>query len=359
MKQLLIRLFDSISTLRIKLPRLIDSRVEFNMKKKNLNCEKPSNENAISIKSYWRDIKIDARYVNMYNTFSTSFDPRYIPDDLYYGTVDVYYNNALECAALDDKNLYDLYFFDAPQPETIFRRVSGAFISKDYSPIDKSIAIEKCRLVGGVIFKKSVSSEGGRGIQFWKKEDGIEKLSNMIDNSNFDYVVQGLIEQHNEIAKLHPSSVNSIRMLTLTEGGKTEMLSAIIRIGANGSSVDNGHSGGMFVGIDSNGRLRDVAYDYMTGKRYEKVHPTTGVEFASCTIPNFSLCKQLVINLAPRISRFSKLTSWDLSVNKEGQPILIEVNLCYGGLFFHQMGNGPIFGDKAYDVVKKIYKSYE
>jgi hypothetical protein len=144
-------------------------------------------------------------------------------------------------------------------------------------------------------------------------------------------------------------------MLTLIFENKVHILSTIVRMGANGSNVDNGHSGGIFCGVDSCGRFKDVAYTYMTGDRYDNVHPTTSVRFSDCYIPNFDKCKDVVTGLAPRLCRVSRLTSWDLTVDKDGEPVLIEVNLAYGGLFFHQIANGPVFGDLTKTVIDEVF----
>ena len=127
-------------------------------------------------------------------------------------------------------------------------------------------------------------------------------------------------------------------------------------MGANGSNVDNGHSGGVFSGIDNSGRLKDCAYNYMTGRKFEKKHPTTGSVLSDSVIPNYEKCKELVVKLAPRLTSFSRLTSWDLSVDECGEPILIEVNLANGGLFFHQIANGPVFGDMTKEVIDEVIK---
>lgn len=180
-------------------------------------------------------------------------------------------------------------------------------------------------------------------------------MRNLLRNED-GFIIQEVIKQHQSIARLHPESINSIRILTLVYNGKVSVLSSIIRMGANGSKVDNGHSGGCFAGIDDNGRLKDVAIEYMTGKRYLNNHPTTGTKFSESVIPNFDECKEFVKRLAPRLSRVSKLTSWDLSVDENGSPVLLETNLCYGGLFFHQISNGPVFGDMTVDILKEALK---
>lgn len=353
MTKLFKRLFELLINLRYKLPRLKDSRIEFNCKKPFLNCSKPTGENLRAINSYWGG-GVNTRYINLYNTFNKDFDPRYVPDDLYYGTVDSYYNKALDCSVLDDKNLYDLYFADVRRPKTIIRRIDGVYQNDEYKIIYKEEALNLCKQACSVIVKRTTLSEGGRGIYFWSIEDGLSQLESYLDSIKYDFIAQEIIKQHPNISKLHPNSINTIRMLTLTRNDKVTVLSSIIRIGGNGSRVDNGHSGGIFCGIDDSGRVRDVAYDFMTGKRFETIHPYSRARFNDCVIPNFQKCKDFVTQIAPRICGYSKLTSWDLSVTEEEEPILIEVNLCYGSLFFHQMGNGPVFGDEARDIVKEI-----
>ena len=60
-------------------------------------------------------------------------------------------------------------------------------------------------------------------------------------------------------------------------------------------------------------------------------------------------------NLAKRFSLISRLISWDLAIDENAQPLLIEGNLTFGELDFHQMCNGPIFGDLTEEVLKDVF----
>ena len=351
-------LYDKLSFYRYRIPRLLDSRAEFKLKKTNLNCAKASKAEKQILEDYWGKAilkRLDTRYLSLYNTYNDNYDPRYIPDDLYYGTIDSYFNNAMECGALDDKNLYDLYFPDALQPKTIGRKVGGTFLKADYSIWSLQDMLTACQKEEKVIVKPTRLTQGGGGIFFWNKPEGLGLLKEKLEAQKSDFIIQGLIHQHSELSKLHPDSVNSIRILTLNMNGKVSVLSAIVRMGANGLKVDNGHSGGCFCGVMDDGRLRNVAFDYMTGKKFD-THPTTDAHFQDSIIPKFESCKQMVEKLAPRLGTVSRLTSWDLTVNESCQPMLIEVNLCYGGLFFHQMSNGPIFGEQSRYIIEKVLK---
>lgn len=347
--------YNRLGRLRVKIPRLIDSYHELNLKRKNIPYSKPSKEQLNEIKKFWGDIKPNLKYLSLYNYYNKSFDPRYIPDDMYYGIIDTYYNNAIDCFALDDKNLYDLYFHDVRRPLTIARKNGYLYTDSDYNIISLDDVIAKCVKQGSIIIKKSTMSDGGNNISFWEVDNGIDQLKTIL-NQSCNIIIQEIVKQHPNIAKVHPNSLNSIRILTLILGDTVHVLSAIIRMGANGALVDNGHSGGIFCGLKDDGRFKSTAYSYMTGTRYDNIHPTTGIKFESCNVPNFDSCKELVKKLAPRLCRFSRLTSWDLTVNENGDPVLIEVNLAYGGLFFHQIANGPVFGELTKTVLTDVFQ---
>ena len=55
-----------------------------------------------------------------------------------------------------------------------------------------------------------------------------------------------------------------------------------------------------------------------------------------------------------KLSGISKMISWDFAVDESGEPVLIEMNINYGELDFHQLCNGPIFGDQTKEIVKEV-----
>ena len=124
-------------------------------------------------------------------------------------------------------------------------------------------------------------------------------------------------------------------------------------MGVNGNKLDNASQGGLFCGINEDGTLKKYAYN----KKGDAVtvHPQ-GAVFSDCRIPSFDKCKTLVIKLSNRFLRIAKLISWDLSIDEEGNPVLIEVNLCYGGTDIHQIANGPLYGDKTEEILDKVFR---
>lgn len=111
------------------------------------------------------------------------------------------------------------------------------------------------------------------------------------------------------------------------------------------------HGGGIVCGILPSGQLRNIAFDGKLNS-YEK-HPN-GQVFSEIVIPNFNECVDMVKGLAPRLGRISKLLNWDVTLDKDGNPILIEVNITWGGSV--QIAAGPALGDLTEEILGEIAK---
>ena len=316
-----------------------------------------SPDNKRKINDYWKislGIKVTYQYFAMYNKViaDNGFDVRYIPDDLFFIYLDPYYNNVIAAKWLDDKSLYDLLFADVKRPITIARKMGGKLLDKDYNNANVETIINQCKAQGEVIIKKSIDSEGGKGVQIINSQEDATGLRTALQVPN-DFVVQGILIQHPDVAAIHKDSINTIRVMTLIHNDEVHILSCILRMGRGGKRVDNASSGGLFCGIDDSGCLRKHAYDY-DGFRFD-IHPTSGVVFEGYHIPGIDEIKKIVKQKALRLSRFCKMVSWDFAIGEDGNPIFIEVNLSYGEVNFHQMTNGPLLKDLTPSVIKEVF----
>lgn len=102
-----------------------------------------------------------------------------------------------------------------------------------------------------------------------------------------DYTHTEAIDQHPAIDDIYDKSVNTLRILTFIENETIDIVSCFIRIGAGGSVVDNGSSGGLFVGIEQDtGMLKRTGYRDMKfgGGEFDR-HPDTGFKFEGFKVP--------------------------------------------------------------------------
>ena len=72
---------------------------------------KITKEQQARIKEFWRPYKrISAKWVQYYSAMNGQFDPRYIPNDLYYTKIDQHFNSRKLGYGFNDKNYYSRIF---------------------------------------------------------------------------------------------------------------------------------------------------------------------------------------------------------------------------------------------------------
>lgn len=276
-------------------------------------------------------------------------DVRYIHDGLFYSLFDPYFNNAEFAAQFDNKAYYPLLFHDINLPETFAIRLNGLWLDSNYSQIAFQSALERCSQTGSIVIKYARGTAGGMGVVF-KHNPEKQELLKIFNSSQLDLVIQAEFKQNSALSKLHSSSVNTLRFMTLLWGGSVPV-SSVFRMGVNGSKVDNASAGGNTCGIEDNGRLKPVAYDKY-GNRFTS-HPQ-GAVFSDIIIPSFANARQLSLNLQTRFP-YCKMISWDIAISENGEPTLIEANFTQGQLEFHQFNNGPIFGELTEKIVEHVF----
>ena len=303
-----------------------------------------------------RERLIDYRYYEVFKSTKSDSDKLcyYIPDSFYYAFIDEFFTNPQHSHPCDDKNLYDLYFHDINRPKTVFRLIHGMLLDEDYTEITLNEAINKARDKGEVILKIASFSEGGRGIMFWNSaNNSVNELKDFLSVSD-NIICQEIINQHPVLNELNQSSINTIRIMTLVYRNKVHIMSSAIRFGAKGNRTDNISSGGLACGLFSDGRLKPVAYDYEARKH---ICDSNAKPFEEIIIPSYGRCVEIVNALARRFVSLSRLISWDLAIDEKGNPLLIEFNLTYGGISFHQFCNGPILGSLSDDILSDVFSN--
>lgn len=300
----------------------------------------------------WKEKKaFDLRWFDIYNrtnVFGFKLE-QYIPDSYYYAIVDNCLTNTLDAPVLDDKNLYDLLFHDVNQPLTLIRKSGGVILDNQYNPISEDEALRCCVANGRVILKPSVDAMAGQGIEIWQEgRDDIKRLRQLIARTP-NLVVQDFIRQHPFLSAFTDSCVNTMRIVTLLWEGEVKVTTAVLIMGGPKAKTNHLHGGGIVCGILPDGQLRHTAFDGQLNEY--KVHPN-GIRFADVRIPNYDKCIDLVKRLAPRMAGVSKFLNWDLTLDENGEPLLIEVNLTWGGSV--QIAAGPAFGDMTREVLDYV-----
>lgn len=306
-----------------------------------------------AVSDYYRQFgfKVYPEYPEFYKEKLGKIDERFIPDDFHYCVIDPYFNDWKLADAIDNKCYYDLYFSGVKQPESLGYRINGLWYTgnKVLTSIDSiklSLVSVDCAFV-----KAATDSFGGHGVFYIGGPNIQAQFENAIRQVPADIVIQKAIIQHDTMKRLNETSVNSVRLISLLSENGVKIYSAVVRMGINGARVDNASSGGITCGIYPDGRLKSVAYS-ADGKRYDK-HPSSGVCFSDFMIPNYRALHELVKKLHPLMPHF-RLISWDVAIDQNENPVLIEANLKSGEIDFHQLNNGPLFGEDTESILREI-----
>lgn len=102
-----------------------------------------------------------------------------------------------------------------------------------------------------------------------------------------------------------------------------------------------------------NGKLNDHAYSQDNSKPLLS-HPQTGFSFKGTVIPNFSEALEMVKLLHKEISPYFRFVAWDIAMNLDNRPTLVEVNLKYPGVMNPQLNCGPIFGSSTKKILREV-----
>lgn len=143
------------------------------------------------------------------------------------------------------------------------------------------------------------------------------------------YILQEPVAQHADLDRLHPPSVNTLRVITIRSGGRARLFLTFLRIGAGGSTVDNFSAGGVMVSVNpATGRL--VGRGLKGGMRFRwlDAHPDTGVPFDGYPIPFAREAFDLARSFHDRIVHIHSI-GWDVAITPDG-PTLIEGNDNWG-----------------------------
>lgn len=111
------------------------------------------------------------------------------------------------------------------------------------------------------------------------------------------YDVEEFIVQHSEMARLHPSSVNTVRIMTVKKGGIISFFKAAIRIGTGENIADNFNKGGIGCSLDDFGIINSHGITKDMDTNYNE-HPDTHIKLIGFQVPNFEIAKETCIKAA-------------------------------------------------------------
>ena len=331
-----------------KSARRIRREMKRNVKSKEQHIDTLSKEDQLFIKEKWKKygIKADLNAFRWLYSVSEVHDWRFITEDVYAEYLMPNMYDARKAIAMDDKNYYDLYFYDILMPETLVRNINGVYMTKNYEIISKEEAEKIVKLSNeNVVIKPSVGSCKGNGV---KLVDPMS-VSDCFAEYKKNFIVQRRVQLHDSVRALNESSANVIRITTALVNDNVYALSPTIRVGDAGRFIDQGGEREFCIGIKDDGTLKDFGIVTKSGIAREDTMPN-GFKFGGMAIPNFAQMLEIVKKLHARMAYFP-IIGWDMLVDKNGDAVLLECNLNWTGILKYQECNGPLFGELTEEVL--------
>lgn len=211
--------------------------------------------------------------------------------------------------------------------KVLFLRTFADFIHRDWLYLPESTAEDFAAFVrrhGSVALKPPLSSWGIGFRKLTAEELSGREKEVFEELSAGGYLAEEFLQSDPELAKYHPESLNTLRIITFRNGERFTVFGAGLRVGNHGLHVDNAHGGGIFCELDPDtGRVITDGLDEH-GNSYS-VHPMTGVPFRGQQIPHWpeiiELCRK-----ASQTLPCLHVVGWDVAVLPGGELELIEGN---------------------------------
>lgn len=219
-----------------------------------------------------------------------------------------------------------------PEVKTIFwdkslflQRFSG-FVNRDWIDVKHS-DYERFRamLLRSDCIVKPKEGWRGRGVSRISRtgDDALvrELYEDCIRN---DALLEECIHACPEIEEFHPQSLNTLRVVTISNPDRCVVFGAILRMGTGDSIIDNTHNGGVYASIDVDTGIIETDGLDSSGNKYI-VHPDSGKAIKGFKIPYWDKVVETV-EKASKVLPKLVYAGWDVVVMEEGRIALIEGN---------------------------------
>ena len=307
------------------------------------------------IRPYWAQFGVRPKlhYVKRTYLRAHKVEPRNIPTYLWHTRIVPYFNSLPYQRQLTNKNLHHILFPGVKRPETVYKYVDETFRNDDLTPLSAEEAFARCRAPGRYIVKPTVSTTRGYDINAFNGDDDPAAVQELLRGYQAeDHIVQRFVSCHPDLAVFNPSTLNSLRIVTLRLDGEIHILSAILRIGAPGKVVDNVAQGGYQCAIRPDGTLAPTAYTHRNGDGETVTETHTGAKFEGARVPAWDELARTAKKLAQTIP-YMGLVGWDFAVDDRGDVVFIEFNT---NPEQNEATCGPSFGDLTEKVLTKVFR---
>lgn len=277
-------------------------------------------------------------WLALYTEIKGEFLHGWLPNDYFQITLLDDWNPKGYSEVSDMKSFYHCYY-DEFSISPIAVRVSGIYFDENWNVIPDSKIIDFLRLNCPEIIVKKDGGFGGKDIRFFQTKNlELQSLEKESDN----IVIQPIAQQHKDIAKLNKNSLNTLRIATyLDSQGFVSHKFTFLRFGTGGNRLDNVSAGGLLVFLNEKGETVSGVINSL-GMNVDDKNPELASVIGDLKIPSVNIaieeCKK-----HHRAFPYVRYIAWDVYIDEDLRPKMIEWNAIRAGMWFAEVHIGPIW----------------
>lgn len=254
------------------------------------------------------------------------FTKDYVPNNLYHCEILPRANMHPFNDAYGDKNMCDILFPKDKVAHNVLKNMNGYYYLEG-KPVSEAEALSHCQNIDDVVIKPSMSFSG-QGVQSLSVKDGKTNIDDLTIEQLFkrygrNWLIQKKVKQHAGMSALNPTSVNTMRILSYRSGMEVLIIYTVVRIGRKGQVIDNQCAGGISTTVNEEGKLGKYAFGGYSTDNVEKTD--SGIVLDGYQLPSYDKAIAFVKDLHFSLPFFN-LVGWDVAIQENGEPILIEWN---------------------------------
>jgi len=232
---------------------------------------------------------------------------------------------------IERRNYIDLVINDTDKTELLankveFNKFYDRYIGRKWCDLKAATAEEFEDLFSDNkrIIIKPRGRFGGVDIEAYDiDKTDLKKLHSIYLEKKGNYIAEEFLYQTGILHDINPDSLNTIRVTTLRDGNRIEILDGYYRCGCGSAVIDNFSGGGIIFPINiKNGKIYEGHSKSNIGIAK---HPITGINVKGTAVPDWEFIIDSIKNVHRMTPKGIDLVGWDTCIIN-GKLILIEGN---------------------------------
>lgn len=307
----------------------------------------------------------DYGWFEAYKYFQGKADPKSIPEDFW--KFYEYILNPHKYQMLQHKGVLHKFLPKEYLPGTLVNKIFGILYDKDDRILSEVEAYKILDKSAHFLYKPNKVTGGGKGLQEvdLSKMSKAEREATIRDILQRDhFICQELLEGSTKMTRFNhnPRTVNTIRCITLLLNGKVSVVSSYLRMSAGDTVNDNvsfstktnlqTETANCYVGIHPDGSLHEFGLCRIDRARKFYQSPS-GIVFKGEKLDFYEHIKETLMDLHMHLPLLG-FVAWDVTLDKNDNIRIIEINLNEQDIDDHHLFNGAVFADRFEELMSYL-----